>query len=320
VWKAWSLPKLTQGKSNTIQEVTQFLEKNPTSVLGRLALAVEAHSTGDDPLANSSLQMARELLWKSDDQDLRYIVPTDAEFFGKVTVPDPFTEVIPDRLWTIVTYYRTAFTGKQRLTQMGNLVRLQNQNLVLVNPVELTPDIQDKIRKLGKLTHVITHTHGHNLFIPNVKQAFPDVTVVGQSDHPNVLHKKNLVLDQSLPDSGMWLEEFQCKTMNIGFGKEVALVHKPTKSLFITDLAAKYEMKDDWYHRFYLYLQKMPLNELSSQMYFSLFVTEKDVLREQLREVFNFDWDKLIMGHGRPIFSDAKSALKKALENWGMKI
>jgi len=241
-----------------------------------------------------------------------------SSFLAKPTPPDPFTEIIPNRLWTLVAYYQTTLTGANRLVQMGNLVRLQNGDLVLVNAIDLTPQMQEKIRNLGKLTHVITHNHLHNLYIPNVKQAFPQVKVVGQNDHPNVVTKKDLVLDEILPDSGTWGGEFHCVQLNLGIGKEIVLFHKPTQALFITDLAARWEMKDDWYYRFYLHVQNAPISELSSQKYFSIFVKDKEGFGEKLREVYKFDWDKIILVHGRPILSNAKKALRKALLNWGM--
>jgi len=77
-------------------------------------------------------------------------------------------------------------------------------------------------------------------------------------------------------------------------------------------------MKDDWYHRFYMHVQSAPMSELTSQKYFAIFVKDKEGLGEKLREVYKFDWDKIIMVHGRPILSNAKNALRKALLHWGM--
>lgn len=307
---------LVSGQLQT-DALRAFVEAHPTSIAAQLVLATFLRAEGDENAANLAIEKARELKKEGVDAEAAPFVPTQEEWNELTQPTDAFSEVIPGKIWTIIAYYPGGdWNGNARFVTTGNLVRLQDGSLALVGAIPLSREICDKIRSLGNLEYCIVQTAGHGRYAPDVKSLFPDIKIVGINAH--AAFRPTMPRDETLPEHGTWKEEFECTTTAGSMLSENILVHKPTKSAFVTDMAFACTKDDPWYHRFYGYLQDMPMGRPSGQATHNHWTQDREAMRESVSKVMEMEWDKLFLGHGRPVLKDGKEALRTAFADWGL--
>ncbi|KAI9009028.1 hypothetical protein DFJ74DRAFT_772648 [Hyaloraphidium curvatum] len=113
---------------------------------------------------------------------------------------------------------------------------------------------------------------------------------------------------------------FECTTVGGPVIVENVLVHRPTRSAFVTDFAFGHAPGDPWWFRFYAYLIGMPAGRLAGQSYHRYYHSDRAAVKRGFEKVLGLEWENLLAGHGRPVLGDGKAALRAALADWGMKV
>lgn len=92
---------------------------------------------------------------------------------------------------------------------------------------------------------------------------------------------------------------------------EVAFLHKPTRSLILTDMAFNFKRG---MVTFPVSLYVSLFNHykpLSTSLVFKLLVTDKRALRESWERVMAWDFDRVVVGHGEVVHSGGKALLRE---------
>lgn len=161
-------------------------------------------------------------------------------------------DILPNRLTTFSTPFKRF--GIIKIGGRGTLIKLATGNLVMFNPIPLTPSVQSKIDALssteptGSVTYIIAPDYEHHLFLTPWSQKYPNASVIAPEGLPEKREKsaetsgtkfthiftKSNKLDMKI--SPEFDEEFQYEYVESHANKELVFLHKPTRTLIEADL------------------------------------------------------------------------------------
>ena len=116
------------------------------------------------------------------------------------------------------------------------IVKLENGGLWVHSPTKISPELKEKTEKLGKVSFIVGASNGHNSWLREWQEAFPDAVLYVSSGIPKKLKLTNYkVLAESNED--IWHADLAREYMpGVPFFNESVFLHKKTKSLIVTDL------------------------------------------------------------------------------------
>jgi hypothetical protein len=128
------------------------------------------------------------------------------------------------------------------------VVRLPGGDLLLHSPTRFTPALQTELEQLGRIRHLVAPNVAHWTFLNEWQRACPDVVTWAAPGlrKRSQVRKSGVRLDHDLaaiaPDE--WGGAIALATMPGGFGfREIALFHRPTRTLLLTDLVVNLEAR-----------------------------------------------------------------------------
>jgi hypothetical protein len=142
-----------------------------------------------------------------------------------------------------------SFNGFDYPTRMG-LVQLADGGLWLWSPVEKTAAIEDQIRALGPVRHIVSPNKLHHLFLGEWHRVFPEAKLWGTAatlaKRPD-LHFAGTLTDEP-PDE--WKDQIdQFRFTNSPFMEEVIFFHRRSSTAIIADLSQTFSeafLKQHW--------------------------------------------------------------------------
>jgi hypothetical protein len=121
------------------------------------------------------------------------------------------------------------------------VIRLPDGGLLLHSPTQFSLGLKDELEKLGPIQHLVAPNVAHWTFLQPWQRACPDATTwaaPGLRERSQV-QKSGVRLDYDLSDvpPAEWGDTIELATVPGGFGfHEVALFHRSTRTLVLTDL------------------------------------------------------------------------------------
>jgi len=230
-----------------------------------------------------------------------------------------------DDVWIKESWIR--FTGLTLQTRMV-VVKLEG-GLLLYSPTPAVLDdaTREELRSLGQVRWLVAPNEIHNVGLPAFQRAYPDAHVTGCAGHPRRVRgvRFDVLLDAaSGRDAVPWTASGEIDLHVIGgnrFLHEIALLHRPSKTLIVTDAI---EVMDERHLGGELpgrlmtwMLRRMGLHwgTPCASPEHRLYCSDADALDASLRALEAWDFDSIVMAHGRVLQADeARSALRVALE------
>ncbi len=126
------------------------------------------------------------------------------------------------------------------------VIRLPDGGLLLHSPTQFSVGLKNELEKLGPIRHLVAPNIAHWMFLQAWQRACPDATTwaaPGLRERSSV-QKSGVRLDHDLSDvaPAEWGGAIELATVPGGFGfHEVALFHRPTRTLVLTDLVLNLE-------------------------------------------------------------------------------
>ncbi|NEQ42742.1 MAG: DUF4336 domain-containing protein [Leptolyngbya sp. SIOISBB] len=228
-----------------------------------------------------------------------------------------FLAEIAPNLWTAAQSRR--FLGLEVGCRMI-VVRLPNDDLVLISPLPLKSGDRARLEALGNVAHLIAPNRFHHLHfgpaqalypkaqawgVEGLSQKRPDLRFDHTLDQPghfeNVLHYLPLKGFASITPRGI-------QNLN-----ESVFWHQPSQTLILTDIAFNFDETFPFTSRLaaqvlgsYQTLRPTRLEKWGS--------FDKDAVEQSIRQVLHWDFDRVIPGHGSIVESDAKAELQAGYE------
>jgi hypothetical protein len=88
---------------------------------------------------------------------------------------------VDSNIWTIeakgCVCYRPPMQPRYPYTHRAIIIRLNHSSLFVISPIQLTPDIQADVARLGAAKYLVSPNHLHHLYLGDWSQAYPDAKV-----------------------------------------------------------------------------------------------------------------------------------------------
>ncbi|GLQ56451.1 DUF4336 domain-containing protein [Devosia nitrariae] len=125
------------------------------------------------------------------------------------------------------------------------VLRLSNGGLVLHSPTRFTPDLKQALEALGAVAHLVAPNTAHWSYMVDWQKRYPSVAswaAPGLSRRPAV-SASGLRIDHDLAGGApqAWRDEIECIVVRGTGLTEVALFHRPSRTLVLTDLVVNVE-------------------------------------------------------------------------------
>ena len=206
--------------------------------------------------------------------------------------------------------------GVVPFTTRMTIVLLESGGLWIHSPVRPTPDRQRAVDQLGPVEHLVAPNKIHSLGIEPWKALYPAAKVWASPGfdkrHPDIAVDALLTDDVQAPWSG---EIDHCVIEGHAVLDEVEFLHKPSKTLIITDLIQKHEAaRESWIWRGVKRMAGILGRDGGVPLDIKLSVRDKTALRRSIDRILGWDFDSLIIAHGHCLQGGAKEEVSRAFD------
>lgn len=181
------------------------------------------------------------------------------------------------------------------------------------SPVPLTPERRAAVDTLGPVRWLVAPNTMHHLHLAAWIAAYPDAEVWAA---PGLAKKRaDLQLPNTLggPPPDGW-EPALTQLLMTGCAPRLAetlFLHRPSRTLIVTDLVFHFRRSDSWLTRSYLRVMgawdRMAMTAVTRSTF-----SDRVALRREFDEVLSWDFDRVCVCHGQELETGGKVALREA--------
>lgn len=198
------------------------------------------------------------------------------------------------------------------------VVRLSDGSLWLHSPIPIDDELASEIADLGDVKHIVAPCLFHHLHFKKCAERYTGARKYGvpgfDKKRPDI--KFDEFLSGVAPTS--WCGDIEQRLIE-GVPKlnEVVFFHKSTKTLIVTDLVFHiYEVKN-WISRV-VFRMVGAYQKLSQSRLIRSVTKDRNAAKASVQKMLEWDFQRLVMAHGRIVEEDAKARTAKAL-HWMLK-
>ncbi len=201
-------------------------------------------------------------------------------------------------------------TGGLELGGRMTVIRLPGGGLWIHSPVRLEAAARAAVEALGAVRYLVAPNLMHHLHLRDWAAAYPDARVVALSG----LRRKQpeLRIDVELgdtPDAGYGQVIKQHHVHGIPRVEEFVFLHRPSRTLLVTDLAFHIRESPSWLTRTYLRLSGT-YGKLAPTMLLKSLMKDRAALRASLDVVLSLDFERVVVCHGEVLERGGREALR----------
>lgn len=194
------------------------------------------------------------------------------------------------------------------------VVRNHQGELFLISPVELNDSVVAQLASLGKVLGIIAPNGMHHLFITSAKAKFPLAKVFG----PKVLLRKRKDISglevikqgsKGYPWEGV-LDFVSVPARDI-LGEEIVFFHLESKTLVVADLIFNLQKVEGFIQILFLKWNKA-YRQLGMTKLGRFFFKDKKILREKVKQILQWQPEKLVVSHGENLFEKTTARLAES--------
>ena len=204
--------------------------------------------------------------------------------------------------------------GVVPFTTRMTVVRLASGGVWLHSPVRPTPERQRAVDGLGPAAHLVAPNKIHSLGIEPWKALYPAAKVWASpgftTRHPDIAIDAVLTDDDDAPWGG---DIDLCLIKGHSVLDEVAFLHRPSRTLIITDMLQKHEAASDgWFWRGVKRMAGIWGKGGGVPVDIRFSVRDKAAMRRSIETILGWDFDNLIIAHGHCLQGGAKDDVRRA--------
>ena len=191
------------------------------------------------------------------------------------------------------------------------VIRLSDRRLILHSPVPISAELRDELGTLGPVGFIVVPA-AHGRFAGQALQTYPSAELLAAPSAP--WRRKSLSFDASLSDQppAAWAGQVE-SLLVLGFRlHEVVLLHRPSRTLILTDLCFNISRTSSRVARMFFEANGMWQRFGPSRLIRRFAVSNRAALRNSLERVLQWDFDRIVPGHGDVIEHGGPDALRAA--------
>jgi len=206
--------------------------------------------------------------------------------------------------------------GGLQIGSRMTIVRMNDGNLFVHSPIALSKTINDSIDSIGKPRFIIAPNTMHHLFLKQFYDQYSDTElyiVPGlRKKCPALSHAKDFLDGTDYP----WINEIkQHNVKGIPKLEEVVFFHPQSKTLILTDLAFYITSERPLFTRLFFRLNGV-YNKFGPSRIFKHFILKnKSEFKKSLDYILAWDFERIIISHGRLIEKNGKDMFAKAFRS-----
>jgi hypothetical protein len=221
---------------------------------------------------------------------------------------------IAEGVWGQETELR--MPGGLRLPSRATIVRLASGELLVHSPLAVDDETARAIDALGEVRWVIAPSCFHWMFVRPLVERYPRARVLGAGGLERKLTGKHGVAFEALPSSGeIERLEGELRVERIGGAPsmdEHAFLHLPSRTLIVTDLLFNVHACSSFLMRLVLRLGSAWEKPAQSKAW-RFFVKDRAAAAESATTVLGWDFERIVVAHGRVIEEDPREQARRAL-------
>ena len=215
-------------------------------------------------------------------------------------------------LWTR-DYAFSLFGGEQG--RVVTVIRLDSGRLIIHSTAPFAPADVAEIKALGTPGWLVDAMLQHDSFAREGRAAFPDVPYLVPA---GFAHADKLRAQPLLPAPAEWAPEVEVLLIDgMPAAREHVFLHAPSRTIIVADLVFNFEPAHGWTSFFRRALMGVQEHPDSARLYPRL-IKDRAAYDRSIRELLSRDFDRIVVGHHVPIWSNGKELLKQALARKGM--
>lgn len=300
------------GRTDPRQPGRDLERKHPKCCMGPAMVAAAYAAMGQHDYALDALDRAYELASRYPEVNhvVEELLPSEDELYNRPR-ESVLTTRVPNLFWTVDGDLELPGT---HMHLQSSIVRLSNDDLVLVNPTAFDKNVIIAINALGTVGTLVTSTAPHGEGLKKAALIWPDARILG-TDSKGRHDAKQLHFDGFLCDGGddgrkYFGDELFCFRLRGHVFKEVLMYHRASKALIgLTDtviLNPGKTVSGQEYVGFGMTLYGMAMglyrgkahgSKVCGQSYHLLFAYDRASLRSSVEQALALPFEHLTCGH-----------------------
>lgn len=216
-----------------------------------------------------------------------------------------------DEIW-IADGDRVRMLGIPFCTRM-TVVRLADKGLWLHSPVAARDELVAAVRALGPVRHIVAPNKFHHLFVNSWLERVP---VASAWAGPQLTERVELHFDHQLGETAepCWAEDLdQLIFAGSKILSEVVFFHRRSRTLIVTDIIQNHEPESDgWFWRTVKRLNGVLAPNGGAPKDWRATVRDREAARAARDRMLTWDFDRLILAHGRCVAAGARAQVERA--------
>ncbi|HYK54365.1 MAG TPA: hypothetical protein VEV38_12650 [Candidatus Eremiobacteraceae bacterium] len=223
---------------------------------------------------------------------------------------DSMFDYIADGVW----YHRAKYRfGALEFPHAVTVIRRRDGGLIIHAPAKLDDAIIDALKSLGEVSAIVWPSWWHDLYLHQWADAYPEALLFAAPDLRHVVAGRpnsRILADGVAIDADV--EVIAVDGLNVWLD-EYVFFHKPSKTLIVADLVVNVRPDLPFPTNAFFALMGARSGPFVPWFYRTV-ARDKRGLREQLDRIASLDFERLIVGHGDNILSDARSVFINAVD------
>lgn len=174
------------------------------------------------------------------------------------------------------------------------------------------------IRAVGEPMWLVDALLRHDTFATEGRAAFPEARYLAP---PGFDAGKGIATESLVPPPEQWAGEIDVLAVDGApdFG-EVVILHRASKTLIVGDLIVNFPAGEGLWSELMFKLGSVGCHtQPGVTKPFKHAIKDGTTFLKSLETILSWDFDRIIVGHGEPVLTDAKTKLRQAFANAGMR-
>ena len=205
------------------------------------------------------------------------------------------------------------FPGGVHLPSRMTIVRLPGGDLLLHSPIPIDDALAAELAALGPVAHVVAPSLFHHLFVPQALERYPQALLTaapGLAEKRSELPVADVLSDEPPPAWEGVID--QALIRGAPRLNEVAMLHRPSGTLIVSDLVFNVQEPRGWSTG--LVLRMMGTHKrLRQSRLWHLYAKDRGQVRESVEKVLAWEFERVLPGHGDPFAGNARAAMREAM-------
>jgi hypothetical protein len=195
------------------------------------------------------------------------------------------------------------------------VIRLRSGEIIIHSSAPFEPPDVAKIRSLGKPTWMVEANRFHDTFSREAHDIFTEVQVLAPAGFSESV---NFPTEPLMPAPATWAEEIDVLAVQgTGAYDEHVMLHRSSRTLIVGDLAFNFPPEEPMWTEFLVRTIIGSEHQPGMSRPFRLAITDESAFRWSMDVMLQWDFDRVIVGHGDMIESGGREKIALMLDHAG---